>query len=63
MTGPEHLLEGKRLLAKAAVVGEATPAGQAVATAATGHLLAALTTAFAAAHLPDRTSWQKAGDA
>jgi hypothetical protein len=63
VSGPEHLREGKRLLAEAAVVGEATPAGQAVATVATGHLLAALTVAVAAAHLPDRISWQEAGDA
>lgn len=62
MTGPEHLIEGKRLLAEATAVGEATPAGQAVATAALAHLTAAKVIAYAAAELPDRLSWQKAGD-
>jgi hypothetical protein len=63
MTGPEHLREGKRLLADAATVGEATPAGQATATAALAHLTAAQVIAYAAAALPDRISWQEAGDA
>lgn len=63
MTGPEHLREGKRLLAQCATLGEGTPAGQATATVATAHLLAAQVIAYAAAHLPDRTSWQEAGDA
>lgn len=63
MTGPEHLREGKRLLAEAATVGEATPAGRALSTAALGHLTAAQVCAYAAAELPDRTSWQEAGDA
>jgi hypothetical protein len=63
VTGPEHLREGKRLLAEAATVGEATPAGQATATAATGHLLAAQVCAYAAAQLPERITWQEASDA
>lgn len=63
MTGPEHLAEGKRLLVEAAKVGEATAAGQATATVALGHLTAAQVIAYAAAELPDRLSWQEAGDA
>lgn len=63
MTGPEHLTEGKRLLAEAATVGEATAAGQAAATVALAHLTAAQVIAYAAAQLPDRISWQEAGDA
>lgn len=63
MTGPEHLIEGKRLLGQAAEVGEATPAGQALATAADAHLRAAQVAAYVAAELPDRISWQEAGDA
>ncbi len=63
MTGPEHLRAGKRLLAQAAAVGEATPAGAAVATVATAHLTAAQVIAYAAKELPDRISWQEAGDA
>lgn len=60
MTGPEHLTEGKRLLAEAAGIGEATQAGQATATTAQGHLLAALVCATIAADLPGHTTWDKA---
>jgi hypothetical protein len=62
MTGPEHLAEGKRLLARAAEVHEGMLRGS-IAQEAHAHLLAAQVIAFAAAHLPDRLSWQKAGDA
>jgi hypothetical protein len=63
VTGPEHLREGKRLLSECVTIGEATPAAQAMATVASAHLAAAQVIAYAAAHLPDHTSWQKAGDA
>lgn len=63
MNGPEHLREGKRLLDQAAEVGEATPAGRALATVATAHLAVAQVIAFAEASLPESISWQKAGEA
>lgn len=63
MTGPEHLREGKRLLAQCAVIGEATQAGQVMATVAAGHLLAAQVCATIADRLLDYTAWQKASEA
>lgn len=63
MNGPEHLAEGKRLLAECATIGEATPAGQATATVAAGHLLAAQVCAYAASQLPEWISWQEASNA
>lgn len=62
MTGPEHLTEGKRLLAECFTIGEATPAGQATATVAAGHLLAAQVCATIADRLLDYTAWQKASE-
>lgn len=63
MTGPEHLREGKRLLAECATIGEATPAGRTLATIAHAHFAAAQVIAYAAKELPESISWQKAGDA
>lgn len=63
MTGPEHLIEGKRLLAALREKSGTTADMQAVATVALAHLTAAQVCAYAAAELPDRTSWQEAGDA
>lgn len=63
MTGPEHLREGKRLLTECATLGESTPAAQATAAVAGAHFAAAQVIACAAAELPDRISWQEAGDA
>lgn len=62
MTGPEHLVCGKELLTEAAAVGEATPAGQAMATAALAHLTAAQVCAYAAVALPERVSWTEASE-
>lgn len=62
MTGPEHLREGKRLLVKAADTHDGMlRAG--IAAEAQAHLIAAQVIAYAAAELPDRLSWQEAGDA
>jgi hypothetical protein len=63
VTGPEHLIKGKQLLDQAAEAGEATPAGQALATVASAHLRVAQVIAYVAAELPDRISWQEAKDA
>lgn len=65
MTGPEHLREGKRLLA--AADGQnfriGTPERQSIATEATAHLLAALTAVLVADRLEERTSWKEAAEA
>jgi hypothetical protein len=62
MTGPEHLRAGKALLVKAADTHEGMlRAG--IAAEAQAHLTAALVIAQVAALLPDRLSWQEAGDA
>lgn len=63
MTGPEHLREGKRLLAQAAEVGWDDTTWAAIATEAQAHLLAAQVIAFAEANLPESISWQEAGNA
>lgn len=62
MTGPEHLAEGKRLLARAAEVYEGMLRGS-IAQEAHAHLLAAQVIAYAAKELPESVSWQEAGDA
>jgi hypothetical protein len=62
MTGPEHLAEGKRLLARASEVYEGMlRAG--IAQEAQAHLTAAQVIAYVAKELPDRITWQEAGDA
>lgn len=65
MTGPEHLREGKRLLA--AADGQnfrpGTPERQSIATEATAHLLVALTAVLVADRLEERTSWKEAAEA
>lgn len=63
MTGPEHLREGKRLLAQCREYGVGSDRRQSVATEANAHLLAALTAAVVVDRLPERTSWQEAADA
>jgi hypothetical protein len=64
VTGPEHLREGKRLLAYAD--GQqwrlGTPERQSVATEATAHMLAALTAVLVADRLEERTSWKDAAE-
>lgn len=62
MTGPEHLREGKRLLA--AIREETGTAAdmQAVATVALAHLTAAQVCAHTAAELPERVSWAEASE-
>jgi hypothetical protein len=63
VTGPEHLLEGKRLLAKAAENQWDEALRASIATEAHAHLTAALVTVLAAALLPERLSRQGASDA
>lgn len=65
MTGPEHLIAGKRVLAGLPGLPGDTDMGdiQAAATFALAHLTAAQVCAYAAAELPDRLSWQEAGEA
>lgn len=62
MTGPEHLREGKRLLAHCENWDKGSPEGQSLATEANGHLLAALACAVVADKLEERTSWKEAAE-
>jgi len=63
MTGPEHLREGKRLLDACRAAPKGSPERASIAAEAQAHLAAAQVIAYAAAALPDRISWQEAGDA
>jgi len=63
MTGPEHLREGKRLLAAIREKTGTVADMQAVATMALAHLTAAQVCAYAAAELPERVSWAEASEA
>ena len=60
MTGPEHLREGKRLLATCSDFTDGSPESQSLATEATAHMLAALTAVLVADKLEERTSWKEA---
>lgn len=65
MTGPEHLIAGKRVLAGLPGLPGDTDMGdiQAAATFALAHLMAAQVCATVDTVLADRVSWAEASDA
>ncbi|MEV6504777.1 hypothetical protein AB0M61_01480 [Streptomyces sp. NPDC051642] len=63
MNGPEHLREGKRLLAHCGNWDKGSSESQSLATEATAHLLVALTAVLVADRLEERTSWKEAAEA
>ncbi|MGW0837566.1 hypothetical protein [Streptomyces prunicolor] len=63
MTGPEHLREGKRLLAGVDLNSNWGEEAQARIAQSQAHLLAALTAVLVADRLEERTSWKEAAEA
>lgn len=63
MTGPEHLREGKRLLAALRDISGTVADMQAVAAVALAHLTAAQVCATVDTVLADRVSWVEASEA
>lgn len=63
MTGPEHLREGKQLLALVDLNRNYGDRAMARVALAQAHFAAAQAIAYAAAQLSEHISWQEAGDA
>lgn len=63
MTGPEHYLEGDRLLARASKMIEGSDGRARTATEAQAHFTAALVACLATSQHPESVAWAKAVEA